>query len=182
MGFADEGPKAKFPQPGGPAALGPRRSAHLEESTGPAARRCSPVVLRHRLAAYSRIGSVRTGRPVAANTALQTAGARGETPGSPTPPGAAPSLRRSRRVTIAQRGTSGLLAGRARGAKNRLAYPTAGAAPAEHPIHGRFDLLAGRPCVLGEQRRGRHQLAGLTVAALGHLLYDPGPLQRGCDL
>ena len=40
------------------------------------------------------------------------------------------------------------------------------------------DLLVGRLGLAPEQRRRRHDEAGLAVAALGHLLLDPGALHR----
>ena len=42
----------------------------------------------------------------------------------------------------------------------------------------RDDFVLGRIGVLGEQRRGLHDLPGLAVAALRNLLGDPGALQR----
>ena len=53
-----------------------------------------------------------------------------------------------------------------------------GAAAADVAVHVRDDLLARRLLVLREQRRRLHDLAGLAVAALRHLLGDPRLLQR----
>ena len=53
-----------------------------------------------------------------------------------------------------------------------------GHAAAEIAVHVRDDFFLGRIAVLGEQRCGLHDLAGLAVAALRNLLGDPGPLQR----
>src|SRR5688572_10294740 len=53
-----------------------------------------------------------------------------------------------------------------------------GAAAADVWAHVLHDLLAARPGVFPEQRRGAHDLARLAVAALGHLLRDPRLLQR----
>src|SRR3989442_6919321 len=53
-----------------------------------------------------------------------------------------------------------------------------GAATADVAVHVGDDLLARRLFVLGEQRRRGHDLPGLAVAALRHLLGDPCLLQR----
>src|SRR5437879_12882618 len=42
--------------------------------------------------------------------------------------------------------------------------------------HGGFDVGVAGAAVLGEQRRGGHDLPRLAVAALGHVLGDPGSL------
>src|SRR5262249_60722216 len=44
--------------------------------------------------------------------------------------------------------------------------------------HVVYDLLAARPRLLLQQRRGAHDLPGLAIAALRHLLRDPRLLQR----
>src|SRR6059058_1270011 len=52
------------------------------------------------------------------------------------------------------------------------------AAAAQVAAHGFVDLLVARIRVLREQRRGTHQLPGLAIAALGHVVLDPRDLQR----
>src|SRR3954469_1739913 len=44
--------------------------------------------------------------------------------------------------------------------------------------HGVVDVLVGRARVLAQQRDRRHHLAALAVAALRHLVLDPGLLHR----
>ena len=53
-----------------------------------------------------------------------------------------------------------------------------GAAAADVAVHVGDDLLARRLLVLRQQLGRLHDLAGLAVAALRHLLGDPGLLQR----
>src|ERR1043166_640076 len=53
-----------------------------------------------------------------------------------------------------------------------------GAAAADVAVHVGDDLVARRALVGGEQFGRLHDLAGLAVAALRHLLGDPGLLQR----
>ena len=53
-----------------------------------------------------------------------------------------------------------------------------GAAAADIAVHVLDDVVARRVLVGREQRRRLHDLAGLAVAALRHLLGDPGLLQR----
>src|SRR2546422_6822284 len=79
--------------------------------------------------------------------------------------------RNSRRVTWVWAPISRLL----RRAMDGGADPLVGAAAAD-VRHGGVDVgVAGAP-VLGEQRRGGHDLTRLAVAALGHVLGDPGSL------
>src|SRR5439155_9083063 len=49
-------------------------------------------------------------------------------------------------------------------------------APAEVPAHRLVDVGVGRVRVLVEQGHGLHDLAGLAVTALGHVVVDPGLL------
>src|SRR5438093_797977 len=51
-------------------------------------------------------------------------------------------------------------------------------APADVARHGRHDVLVARIRIAGQERRRGHELAGLAVPALRHLLGDPGDLQR----
>lgn len=60
---------------------------------------------------------------------------------------------------------------------NRGAYPLVGAAAADI-AHGRVDVGIGGVGRTRKQRGGGHQHAALAIAALGHLLGDPGLLQR----
>ena len=53
-----------------------------------------------------------------------------------------------------------------------------GRAAADVAAHGVVDVGVGRLRVLLEQRRRRHDLAGLAIAALRHLQLDPGGLHR----
>ena len=48
------------------------------------------------------------------------------------------------------------------------------AATAQIAVHRLPDILVGRTRVVFEKSRGCHNLAGLTVAALGYSLGDPG--------
>src|SRR2546422_11578735 len=78
--------------------------------------------------------------------------------------------RNSRRVTWVWAPISGLL----RRAVDGGADPLVGAAAADVRHRG-VDIGVARAAVLGEQRCGGHDLAGLAVAALRHVLGDPGP-------
>ena len=53
-----------------------------------------------------------------------------------------------------------------------------GAAAADVAGHRGVDVGVGGLRLRGEQRRGRHDLAGLAVAALRHVELDPGLLHR----
>src|SRR4029077_20778812 len=46
------------------------------------------------------------------------------------------------------------------------------------PGHCGVDLDVGRSGVSRKQRHGRHYLPGLAIAALRHVLSNPGPLDR----
>src|SRR5690606_10583059 len=46
-----------------------------------------------------------------------------------------------------------------------------------HPFHAGTNFGVGRVWIPIEQRPGRQDLAALAIAALGHLLVDPGLLQ-----
>src|SRR6267143_7130836 len=61
---------------------------------------------------------------------------------------------------------------------DREADAIVGAATAYVAAHGAFDLGVGGALYLGEQRRGAHDLARLAVAALRHVVRDPGLLQQ----
>ena len=62
---------------------------------------------------------------------------------------------------------------------NRRANPLIGSTATEVAVHRFIDLGIGRLRVLREERRGRHDLSALAVAALGNLQLDPRPLNRG---
>lgn len=65
---------------------------------------------------------------------------------------------------------------------DRRLDPVVGAAAADVAGHGRLDLLvAGRGVAL-QQRRGRHDLPALAVAALRHADVQPGLLDDFADL
>ena len=64
------------------------------------------------------------------------------------------------------------------GALDRAHDAWIGAAAADVAVHVGDDLLARRLLVLRQQFRRLHDLAGLAVAALRHLLGDPCLLQR----
>ena len=51
-------------------------------------------------------------------------------------------------------------------------------AAAEVPAHRFVDVGVGRVRVLVQQGHGLHDLAGLAVPALGHVVVDPGLLDR----
>ena len=65
-----------------------------------------------------------------------------------------------------------------RGADDGLLDSTVGHAAAEVAVHVIDDLLFGRIGILRQKRSGLHDLAGLAVATLRHLLGHPGNLQR----
>src|SRR5438874_3507421 len=88
----------------------------------------------------------------------------------PAPATAAVS-RNSRRVTSGAALTSRSL----RGAMDGGADPLVGAAATDIG-HRRVDVGVRGMRILREQRRGGHDLPRLTVAALRHVLFDPGPL------
>src|SRR5882762_7869765 len=87
------------------------------------------------------------------------------------PPSAALALRNCRR----ERSTvmSGPFLG---GVLDSLANSDIRAAAADVSGHGGVDIAIGRVRLGGEQRRRRHDLAGLAIAALRHLQLDPGLL------
>src|SRR2546427_13127882 len=82
--------------------------------------------------------------------------------------------RNSRRVTWVWAPISRLL----RRAMDGGADPLVGAAAAD-VRHGGVDVGVAGAAVLGEQRRGGHDLTRLAVAALGDVLGDPGSLHGG---
>jgi hypothetical protein len=61
---------------------------------------------------------------------------------------------------------------------NRSPDTLVGTAPAEDIAHCCVDIGICRIVILSEQRCGRHDMSGLTVAALGHFLFDPRSLHR----
>jgi hypothetical protein len=63
---------------------------------------------------------------------------------------------------------------------NRAPDPLIHAAPAEISDHRSIDLIVGGFWILRQQRRRRHDLSGLTISTLRHLLGDPCPLHRMC--
>src|SRR3989442_11737508 len=79
--------------------------------------------------------------------------------------------RNARRVTWVWAPISHLL----RRAMDGGADPLIGAAAADVRHRG-VDIGVARAAVLGEQCRGSHDLPRLAVAALRHVLRDPGPL------
>src|SRR6266513_925714 len=87
------------------------------------------------------------------------------------PPSAALALRNCRR----ERSTvmSGAFLG---GVLDSLADPDIRTAATDVPRHRGVDIAVGWVGICGEQRRCGHDLAGLAIAALGHLQLDPRPL------
>ena len=67
----------------------------------------------------------------------------------------------------------------ARRAFDRLADAHIGAATADIPGHRGIDIGIVRLWRRGEQRRGRHDLAGLAIAALNDFEIEPGLLHFG---
>src|SRR5881409_3809306 len=65
---------------------------------------------------------------------------------------------------------------------DREADAVVGTATAHVAAHGAFYFGVGGALHLGEQRRGAHDLARLAVAALRHVVCDPGLLQRSAFL
>src|SRR5687767_11488814 len=63
-------------------------------------------------------------------------------------------------------------------AMDRLANARVSAAATDVAAHRLIDIRVGRFRVLFQQRRGGHDLAGLAVAALGHVDLDPRLLHR----
>ena len=58
------------------------------------------------------------------------------------------------------------------------AYTLVGPAAAEVAGHGPVYVGIARPRIFGQERRGRHDLSLMTVAALGYVLGHPGLLDR----
>src|SRR5690348_9245303 len=65
-----------------------------------------------------------------------------------------------------------------RRALNGARDPDVGAAAADVRAHVFHDFVPARVALLFKQACGAHDLAGLAVAALRHLLRQPGLLQR----
>ncbi len=65
-----------------------------------------------------------------------------------------------------------------RGRMNRGADAGIGGAAADVAAHRGIDVGIGRRGILFQQRRRRHDLSGLAVAALRDLQFDPGRLHR----
>src|SRR5258707_15286837 len=76
---------------------------------------------------------------------------------------------------------SARLAARLRGLLDRFTNADIGPAPADVAGHRVVDVGIRRMRVAGEQRRGGHDLARLTVAALNDLPVEPGLLDLGAD-
>src|SRR3989442_15397720 len=91
---------------------------------------------------------------------------------STRPEASAPVLTKSRRVMEAV--MSHLLGRAVDGGANTLV----GAAATDVAAHGGIDVRVRRRRVLGEQGRGRHELARLAVPALRHVELEPGALER----
>src|ERR671924_12 len=89
-------------------------------------------------------------------------------------PAAAVVSRNSRRETFDE---GALISRSLRGAMDGRPDALVGAAAAD-VRHRLVDVRVGRVRLLGEQRRGGHDLPRLAVAALRHVLRDPGPLDR----
>jgi len=61
---------------------------------------------------------------------------------------------------------------------NRAANARVGAATANVAGHGFVNILIGRRGIFSKQHGGAHDLAGLAIAALGDVNFDPRLLQR----
>ena len=93
------------------------------------------------------------------------------------PPAAAVTFRKWRRVTgtaLTSVRPSSAISSAAR--MDGLADAQVGAAAAEVAGHGGIDVGVGGVGLLGQERGGGHDLAGLAVAALGDADLDPGEL------
>src|SRR5450830_840665 len=98
------------------------------------------------------------------------------TPSVRPPPTSAVTLRKSRRVVVMAI-SSGLAHFRG-GALDGGADAVVGAATANVAAHGVFDVGIAGVLVGAQQRGGTHQLARLAIAALRHIVRNPGFLQR----
>src|SRR5262249_48906062 len=87
------------------------------------------------------------------------------------------SARRSSPVADSSCNTAGLLFLHACGNPNGAADPVVTAAAAEVAGHCRVELIVVGPAPAGEQCTGRHDLSGLTIAALHHIDLQPRLLQ-----
>src|SRR5262249_42491756 len=103
-------------------------------------------------------------------------GGRANARASPPPAAAAP-LRKPRRGVSEPSGMV-VPSSRSRRAVDRGADALIGAATADIAGHGGVDIGVARLGCLDEQGRGRHDLAGLAIAALHHIEIHPGLLQR----
>src|SRR5215467_8388994 len=90
------------------------------------------------------------------------------------------TVRRVRSVPECSGDTTALLL-QAGGHPDRAADPVVAGTAADVARHGCIDLLVRRPLRAAEQRAGRHDLAGLTIAALHHVDLQPGLLQACAD-
>src|SRR4249920_610725 len=99
---------------------------------------------------------------------------------NPLPASTAERTRKSRRVspTSVESDILCALLHDLGGAFDRTDDPGVGGAAAQVAVHAVDDLLVGRVGISGEQRGGLHDLSRLAVAALRHLLLDPGLLHR----
>jgi hypothetical protein len=61
---------------------------------------------------------------------------------------------------------------------DRIPDAQVSAAPAQIAVHGGIDLSIRRFWMFDKQRRSRHNLPGLAIAALRHVNVEPGSLQR----
>src|SRR5215472_13473845 len=87
------------------------------------------------------------------------------------------TARRSSPATGNSCDTAGLLFFHTRGNPNGSADPVVTAAAADVAGHCRVELLVIRPARTGEQCTRRHDLSGLTIAALHHIDLQPRLLQ-----
>ena len=84
-------------------------------------------------------------------------------------------------MTCDRKPSSPLLRLRLRGELDSLADADIGAASADIAAHGVVDVRIGRTWLVGEQCRGRHDLAGLAISALRYLMLEPGLLDLRTD-
>src|SRR6185369_7466922 len=130
----------------------------------------SSAIWTHALGVYSVPAALAPSRPARVS----------ETPINSPPEVMAVVLRKSRRDVSAMWfiGFSSGLAHRSGGVLDGGAHPGIGAATADVAAHRGIDVRVGRILVGGKQSGGAHELAGLAVAALRHVVLDPSYLQR----
>src|SRR5690606_3669957 len=99
------------------------------------------------------------------------------------PPASTPALRTARRdISMVAVSGIGRSIGTGRGHGDCLLDPAITRAAADIAVHCRIDLPVVGIGIAGEQGTGGHQLTRLAVAALHHILFQPGFLESAADL